>query len=111
MSLIIEAPPVPLRADAQGVVRVGETRVPLDTVVYAFNQGASPEAIVLSYPTLQLTDVYAVIHYYLYNRSEVDIYLHQRGVEATRLRAESEQQFPTAGIRQRLLDRQTQLKG
>ena len=63
MSLVIESPAVPLRTDNDGVMRVGRTRVPLDTVVYAFNQGASPEEIVLSYPTLQLDDVYAVVNY------------------------------------------------
>ena len=51
--------------------------MPLDTVVYAFNQGAPPEAIVLSYPSLDLADVYAVINYYLYNRSAVDAYPRQ----------------------------------
>jgi len=107
MSLVIEAPPVPLRVDEHGVLRVGETRVPLDTVVYAFNQGASPEEIVLSYTTLALTDVYAVITYYLHNRAEVDAYLLQREAEATQIRAENEQRFPQAGIRARLLARRS----
>lgn len=74
MSLVIEDPAVPLRTDDHGVIRVGKTRVPLDTVVYAFNQGASPEEIVMSYPTLKLDDVYAVVNYYLHNRTEVDGY-------------------------------------
>src|SRR2546428_841429 len=68
MSLVIEAPPVPLRTDEHGVMRVGKTRVPLDTVVFAFNHGSSPEEIVLSYPTLDLEDVYAVVIYYLPTR-------------------------------------------
>ncbi|MCI0488459.1 MAG: DUF433 domain-containing protein [Blastocatellia bacterium] len=105
MSLIIEAPPVPLGTDEQRVLRVGKTRVPLDTVVYAFNQGASPEEIVMSYPTLDLVDVYAVINYYLYNRAEVDAYIQQRESEAERIRTENEKRFPSAGIRARLLAR------
>jgi len=105
MSLVIEAPPVPLRNDEHGVLRVGQTRVPLDTVVYAFNLGASPEEIVLNYPTLDLADVYAVINYYLYNRAEVDAYLRQRVAEAARVRAENERRFPPEGIRERLLAR------
>jgi uncharacterized protein (DUF433 family) len=105
MSLVIEAPPVPLRNDEHGVLRVGKTRVPLDTVVYAFNQGASPEEIVMSYPTLALADVYAVVNYYLYNRAEVDAYLRQREAEATRIREENEKRFPQEGIRERLLAR------
>lgn len=103
MSLVIEAPPVPLRADDHGVLRVGTTRVPLDTVVYAFNQGASPEEIVMSYPTLDLGHVYAVVNYYLYNRAEVDAYLRQREAEAARIQVENEKRFPQEGIRARLL--------
>ena len=105
MSLVIEAPPVPLRTDEHGVVRVGKTRVALDTVVYAFNQGASPEEMVLSYPTLDLGDVYAVINYYLHNRADVDAYLGEREAETTRVRAENEKRFPQEGIRARLLSR------
>jgi uncharacterized protein (DUF433 family) len=103
MSLVIEAPPVPLTTDDQGVLRVGNTRVPLDTVVYAFNQGASPEEIVMSYPTLDLAHVYAVVNYYLYNRAEVDAYLRQREAEASRIQGENEKRFPPDGIRARLL--------
>lgn len=103
MSLVIEAPPVPLRTDDHGVLRVGSTRVPLDTVVYAFNQGASPEEIVMSYPTLDLAHVYAVVNYYLYNRTEVDAYLRQREAEAARIQHENEKRFPPKSIRARLL--------
>lgn len=105
MSLTVEAPPVPLRVDEQGVPRVGESRVPLDTIVYAFNQGASPEEIVMSFTTLTLPDVYAVINYYLHNRAEVDDYLRRRETEAARIRAENEKRFPQAGVRARLLTR------
>lgn len=108
MSLAIEPPPVPLRTDEHGVMRVGQTRVPLDTVVYAFNQGASPEEIVMSYPTLELGDVYAVVNYYLHNRVAVDAYLRQREAEAARIKDDNEQRFPPAGIRARLLARRQQ---
>jgi uncharacterized protein (DUF433 family) len=105
MSLLIEAPPVPLRTDEHGVMRVGKTRVPLDTVVYAFNQGSSPEEIVMSYPSLELGDVYAVVNYYLHNRTGVDAYLSHREAEATLIRDENEKRFPQGGIRARLLSR------
>lgn len=105
MSLVIEAPAVPLRTDGHGVIRVGRTRVPLDTVIYAFNQGAAPEEIVMSYPTLKLDDVYAVVTYYLHNRTEVDSYLRQRKAEAARIKRENEKRFPQKGIRARLLAR------
>jgi len=105
MSLVIQAPPVPLRTDQDGVVRVGKTRVPLDTVVYAFNEGASAEEIVMSYPTLELADVYSVVNYYLHNQTEVDAYISERQTEAARIREENEQRFPQKGIRARLLAR------
>jgi uncharacterized protein (DUF433 family) len=108
MSLVTDAPPVPLRTDEHGVMRVGKTRVPLDTVVFAFNQGSTPEEIVMSYPTLDLGDVYAVVNYYLHNRAEVDAYLSQREAEAARAREENEKRFPQAGIRDRLLARRSQ---
>jgi len=105
MSLVIEALPVPLRTDEHGVIRVGKTRVPLDTVIYAFNQGSSPEEIVMSYPSLELGDVYAIVSYYLHNRAEVDAYLSQREAEAVRIRDENEKRSPQKGIRARLLAR------
>jgi uncharacterized protein (DUF433 family) len=107
MSLVIEAPPVPLRTDEQGVMRVGETRIPIDTVVFAFNQGPSPEEIVKSYPALDLEDVYSVVNYYLHNRAEVDAYLRRREAEAASIRAENERRFPSSGIRARLLARRS----
>lgn len=54
-----EAPP--LREDASGALRVGDSRVLLELVVRAFQDGATPEAIVQRYATLALSDVYAVI--------------------------------------------------
>ena len=47
-TLVPEAPP--LREDQGGVIRVAGTRVRLDTVVFAFNNGAPAEEILLSYP-------------------------------------------------------------
>lgn len=53
MSLAIEqSQPIPLRSDADGVIRVAGTRVTLDTVAYAFKHGATAEEIVQQYPTL-----------------------------------------------------------
>ena len=58
-----------------GRVRVGDTRVPIDTVLYHHNRGVSPRTIVRDFPTLTLPDVYAVIAYYLQHQEEVDAYL------------------------------------
>jgi uncharacterized protein (DUF433 family) len=68
MSLIVDVQTVPLKADPNGVMRVGDTRVTLDTVVHAFEEGHTAEEIVSHYPALRLADVYAVIAYYLNNQ-------------------------------------------
>jgi len=64
-----------VHTDAQGVMRVGQSDVMLDGVVYAFKEGASPEAITRSYPTLGLEEVYGAITYYLAHEDEVQAYL------------------------------------
>jgi uncharacterized protein (DUF433 family) len=105
MSLTISTEPIPLESDADGVVRVGGTRVSLDSVIYAFNEGSTPEEIVQQYTTLDLADVYAVISYYLQHRGEVNEYLAARRVHRDEVRREVEARFDPHGIRDRLLAR------
>lgn len=107
MTLVIEPTPVPLELDVDGVVRVGGTRVTLDTVVAAFQNGASAEEIVYRYPSLYLDDVYAVIGYYLRHRQEVEEYLEQRQKEAEEIREQNEARFTPEGVRERLLARRS----
>ena len=101
----LTAVPAPLESDRDGVVRVTGTRVRLDTILTAFQQGSSAEEIVLKFPSVQLTDVYSVIAYYLWHRQEVDEYLQQRRERVEFVQAENEARFPSQGIRQRLLAR------
>jgi uncharacterized protein (DUF433 family) len=100
---------VPLRREDDGTLRVGSTRVTLDTVIAVFNQGATPEAIVQRFPTLDLADVYAVVTYYLQNRVEVDAYLRQRQSEADALRQEIETNLNSRPLRDRLIARRAAL--
>jgi uncharacterized protein (DUF433 family) len=51
------------------------TRVSLDSIVYAFRRGASPETIKLSFPVLTLEQVYGAITFYLARQTEIDEYL------------------------------------
>ena len=60
---------------------VAGTRVSLDSVVYTFLDGYSPESIVDSFPTLTLEQVYGAITYYLAHRTEIDAYLEQSEAE------------------------------
>ncbi len=105
MSLSLQTKPVPLVHDVHGVLRVGSTRVSLDTVIYAFKQGSTPEEIVADYSTLDLADVYAVITYYLQNQAEVEDYLRERTAQRDEARRKMETRFPQAGLRERLLAR------
>lgn len=105
MLLVPTADPIPLVTDANGVVCISKTRVTLDTVVTAFLEGATAEEIREQYPSLQLSDIYSVIGYYLRHQAEVDDYLLERQHLATEVRQEAERRFNPVGIRDRLLAR------
>ncbi len=105
MTLLVTPQSPPLTTDADGVVRVGGTRVTLETVVGAFHDGATAEEIVQQYPSLALADVYAAIGYYLSHRQEVDDYLVQERQRSDQVRQENERQFDPTGVRERLLAR------
>ena len=107
MTLTVHADPVPLRVTLEGDVRLGATRVLLDVVVHAFDDGATPEAVVQRFPSLDLADVYAVLAYCLRHRKEVDDYLLRREQRAEEVRQRIEaRQGDMSGIRTRLLARQ-----
>ncbi len=76
----------PLREDADGALRVGESRVLVELVVRAFQDGATPETIVQRYPTAGLADVYGVVTYYLRHRGEIEEYLARREQKAEEVR-------------------------
>ena len=98
---------IPLTVDAHGVLRVGNTRVTLDTVLAAFADGATAEEIVQQYPSLHLADVYSVIGYYLRHAPEIDTYLQQRREQREAMRQQNEARFDPHGVRDRLLARRT----
>jgi len=55
---------------------VAGTRISLDSVVYAFNRGDSPERILERYPLLdKVSRVYGAIAFYLDHQAEIDAYL------------------------------------
>ena len=95
---------IPLARDAQGVYRVGGTRVTLDLVVRAFNRGATAEEIVQKYDSLQLRDVYQIIGYYLKHADELTEYFERRSQADEALLA-SHPEWSPMGLRDRLLAR------
>ena len=106
MSFAVQSEAPPLREDSSGALRVGESRVLLELVIHAFEDGATPEVIVQRYSTLALPDVYAVIAYYLRHQSEVEAYMMQRKAATGETRQKIEKgQGDLSGIRARLQNR------
>src|SRR5207253_11067657 len=58
-----------------GAYRINGTRVSLDSIVYAFRDGQSPESILISFPVLTLEQIYGAITFYLGHQKGVDKYL------------------------------------
>ena len=104
MSIPLRAQAPPIR-EADGALRVGLTGVTLETVLWAFQQGATPDDIKGQFPSLELADVYDVIAYYLRHRDSVDEYLRQREQVYRETNEQLQQEFPQDGLRARLLAR------
>jgi uncharacterized protein (DUF433 family) len=104
--LPLQAESPPLRVDPGGVVRVGKSRISLDLIVEQYENGMTPEDMARAYDTLALTDVHAVIAYYLRHRDEVRAYLKRREGEAGALQTKIEAERPRLG-REELLARRS----
>jgi uncharacterized protein (DUF433 family) len=63
------------------------TRISLDSIVCAFNEGQSPEAIQKDFPLLKLSQIYGAVAFYLDHQAEIDNYL-----------KETEREFESRGI-------------
>lgn len=103
--MIFEAQTIPLREDKDGTIRVGDTRVTLDVVITAFQQGHTAETIVDKFLALNLADVYVVLAYYLNHQKEVDRYMASRQEQAERLQEEIEARPQYRAFRQQILTR------
>ncbi|MFM7363161.1 MAG: DUF433 domain-containing protein [Cuspidothrix sp.] len=104
----IVSEPAPLEFTTDGVIRIGKTRVTLDTVISVFKQGTTAEEIAYRYPSLKLADIYATIAFYLNHQEQVEVYLQQRQQQAQEIRRISEARFDSQGLRDRLLARKTE---
>lgn len=78
MTLTIQPLQIPITVGEDGIARLADTRVRLETVVEAYLEGLTAEEISCRYTTLQLHDIYFAIGYYLKNRYEVEKYLRMR---------------------------------
>lgn len=69
--------------------------VSLDSIVYCFREGLSPETIVHDcFPALRLEQVYGAITYYLAHQAEIDEYLKKSEEQSESFRAEIESKYP-----------------
>ncbi len=100
---------VPLTKGDDGAVRITGSRITLDSLVRAFQQGATAEQIQEDFPSLSLREIYGAIAYYLEHVEAVNEYLQHRGREAAQLRQEIENRSDSTGLRQRMRQRRAQI--
>lgn len=80
--------------EREGAYWIAGTRVSLDSIVYAFLRGASPESIVRSFPAVNLEQVYGAITYYLAHEKDIDAYLKTGEAEFESLKEKSRSSNP-----------------
>ena len=80
---------------------VSGTRISLDSIVYAFRRGESPETICQNFELLRLEEVYGAIAYYLANQAGIDAYLVRQNQKWTEEKNNAEP-LP-ASLRERLM--------
>ena len=98
----------PFRWDEAGGIRIGSSRVTLDSLLATYHNGSTPEEIAIQYSVLSLEDIYSAIAYYLNHRQEIDNYLEQRNQQAQQIIQQLTQKHNLVDLRQRLLIRQLQ---
>ena len=90
------------RWDEAGGIRIGKSRVTLDSLLVAYHNGSAPEEIAVQYSVLPLEEIYSTIAYYLSHRQEIDDYLNERRKKAEKHRSQLIQRHNLANLRQRL---------
>jgi hypothetical protein len=108
MSPLETAQTAPLKLWDDGSIRVGSSRVPLDSI-HEFTGGATAEQIQDDFPSLNLREIYGTISYYLDHTDKVEDYLRHREFEAGRVRAEVEDRPRTDALRRRIRERSARL--
>jgi uncharacterized protein (DUF433 family) len=81
--------------ETAGAYRLTGTRISLDSVVWAFLAGQTPESIIQSFPVLTLEQVYGALTYYLAHRQDIDTYLAQGEAAVDALRSAARGQDPS----------------
>jgi uncharacterized protein (DUF433 family) len=89
-------------------IRLKGHRIGIDTILFDYLDGLTPEEIVLRYPTLTFEEVYATITYYWHNQAQVDAYLQAVDEYGERMRRQQEKNPPPGVKRLRKLARARQ---
>lgn len=100
---------VPLTEWEDGTIRVKGSRVTLDSIVRQFKLGATAEQIQHTFPSLSLREIYGAIYYYLENTEGVEAYLREQEKAAEEGRRFIETHYDTKDLRERILERGSQL--
>ncbi|MBX9790123.1 MAG: DUF433 domain-containing protein [Pirellulales bacterium] len=99
---------IPIKLDAHGVARIGDSRLTLDVLAIEWNGGATPEQIVEQFPSLALADVYAVIAWMLRHPDELSAYLADGSAAVEEVVRKVEAAGKQAGLRARLRARRSE---
>ncbi|MEK7833846.1 MAG: DUF433 domain-containing protein [Acidobacteriota bacterium] len=79
---------------------VAGTRVSLDSIVYRWREGLSPETIQGEcFTTLTLSQVFGALAYYLDHQMQIDKYLEEEEANEDQVRAQIRATYPTAARR------------
>ena len=103
---ITQAAPLTLWED--GSIRIGSSRIAIDSIVREFTSGATAEQIQDDFPSLSLREIYGAISYYLDYPDRVEEYLLGRDQEAAKVRQEVEDLARAGELRRRIRERTTQ---
>jgi uncharacterized protein (DUF433 family) len=97
---------VPLTELDDGTIVITGTPIALEIIVARHNAGDTPDEIKKGFPSLDLSDIYFVIAYYLSHRDEVDAYVQRQQERSQRVRQwlESDESYRAqmADLRERM---------
>lgn len=102
MRLLDENKTTVLTQDDAGTLRVGGTRVTLDTLVHAFGQGFTTQEVADQFPVLGVEEIEATVAYYLRHRDILDAHLEEHRKQANEFRRFLEAEMSTGELRERL---------
>ncbi len=96
---------IPLSVDEFGVIRIGDSGVPLESVMTLYRDGATAEEIADSFTSLDQADLHYVLGFALRHRSQIDAYLSNRAVAEAKIRQQVESQFDVTQLKARVQQR------